>query len=282
MILSIDIGGTYIKHGLVEGSDVKSRGKFPTEFSFSKLCEKLDSLVTDEVEMIAISSGGFWDDDGRCIDYESIPETRENNLVEYLKNKHNLPVTILNDAWCALLCEKEYGALKGKENGVVMVLGSSVGCAVMIGGKLYRGKNKKAGMFFMMPENTSPYIYEEKANTVKLADSYFDGCVHDGLTIKEIGEKAAKGEEKAMKYIQDYSEAVALKILYAKLMFDPEILAVGGGISKNNYLIENIMNSYRNLLSACGEPDDMEIVKTSFGEHSNLIGAALHGLNNKN
>lgn len=282
MILSIDIGGTYIKYGFVEGSDVKNRGKFPTEFSFSKLCEKLDSLVTEETERIAISSGGFWNDNGESIGYETIGETKDNNLVEYLSKKHNIPVTILNDARCALLCEREYGALRGKESGVVMVLGTSVGCAVMLGGELYRGKNKKAGMLFKMPERVVPYIYEDNANTVNLAEKYLQGSKKDGFTIKEIGEKASKGEAEACEYIESYSEAVALKILYAKLMYDPEILAVGGGISKNNYLIENIMNSYRQLLSECGEPDDMEIVKTSFGEHSNLIGAALYGMNSKN
>lgn len=125
MVLAIDIGGTYIKYGYVYGNTVEGANKFRTEFSFSKLCEKIDVLVNDNTERIAISSGGFWDNNGESIGYETIVEMRENNLVEYLKNKHNVPVTILNDARCALLCEKEYGALKGKENAVVFVLGNS-------------------------------------------------------------------------------------------------------------------------------------------------------------
>lgn len=280
MILAIDIGGTYIKYGYVSGNTVEGANKFRTEFSFPKLCEKIDVLVNDNVTRIAISSGGFWDDNGESIGYETIGEMRENNLVEYLKKKHNLPVTILNDARCALLCEKEYGALKGKENAVVFVLGSSVGCAVMVNGKLYRGNHKKAGMFFKMPESLYPYVYEKNANTVKLANKFWDGNTN-GKTIKEIGEESAKGDEKALEYIKNYSNAVALKLFYSKLMYDPEIIAIGGGISQNDYLIENIMNSYKNLLHECGENDDTPIAKTSFGEHSNLIGAVLYGLNNE-
>lgn len=280
MILAIDIGGTYIKYGYVSGNTVESANKFRTEFSFTKLCKQIDVLVHDNVMRIAISSGGFWDDNGESIGYETIGEMRENNLVEYLKKKHNLPVTILNDARCALLCEKEYGALKGKENAVVFVLGSSVGCAVMVNGKLYRGNHKKAGMFFKVPESLYPYVYEESANTVKLANKFWMGNTN-GKTIKEIGEEAAKGGEKANEYIKNYSNAVALKLFYSKLMYDPEIIAIGGGISKNDYLMKNIMNSYKNLLHECGENDDTPIAKTSFGEHSNLIGAVLYGLNNE-
>lgn len=280
MVLAVDIGGTYIKYGYVYGNTVEGANKFRTEFSFSKLCEKIDVLVNDNTERIAISSGGFWDNNGESIGYETIVEMRENNLVEYLKNKHNVPVTILNDARCALLCEKEYGALKGKENAVVFVLGSSVGCAVMINGKLYRGNHKKAGMFFKMPENLYPYIYEESANTVKLANKFWNGNA-DGKTIKEIGELSEKGDEKSLEYIKNYSDAIALKLFYSKLMYDPEIIAIGGGISKNDYLTENILKSYRQLLKECGENDDIPVAKTTFGEHSNLIGAVLYGLNSE-
>lgn len=280
MILSIDIGGTYIKYGYVSGNEVYGANKHRTEFSFPKLCKQIDVLVNDDVERIAVSSGGFWDDNGESIGFETIYEMRENNLVEYLRKKHNLPVTILNDARCALLCEKEYGALKEKENAVVFVLGSSVGCAVMINGKLYRGNHKKAGMLFKMPENLYPYVYEENANTVKLANKFWNGNPN-GKTIKEIGEAASSGDEKAVEYIKNYSNATALKLFYSKLMYDPQIIAIGGGISKNDYLMKNIMNSYRNLIRECGESDDTPVVTTAFGEHSNLIGAVLYGLNNE-
>lgn len=275
MILSIDIGGTYTKYGYVIDDNVMDKGKWATEFNFTRLCERIDALVTPEVTGIAISSGGFWEDSGKSIGYESIKDTADNNLVAYLKNKHKIAVNILNDARCALLCEKEYGVFKNADNAVMIVLGTSVGCALMFGGKLYKGKRKKAGMLFKMPENLSPYIYEENANTVKLAKKYFEQNNLPVQTFREIEDLAISGNEEAVDIIDAYSKAVALKLFYTKLMYDPEIIAVGGGISNSEYIVSHIKNTYQNLLSDYEEPNDTPIVKSAYGQDSNLIGASI-------
>lgn len=148
MILAIDIGGTYIKHGFVKTAEVFENGKFKTIFDFSELCRKIGELVTPDTEKICISSGGFWEKDGASLGYETIPEMKDKNLVGVLKEKYGVPVTVQNDARCALLCEKEYGALKNCKNGVLFVLGSSVGTAVLINGALYRRLAQKVGNVF--------------------------------------------------------------------------------------------------------------------------------------
>lgn len=267
MILAIDIGGTYIKHGYVSNDHAYDKGKFKTIFSFDELCKKIDSLIKPNTEKICISSGGFWDKDGECIGYETIAETRENNLVKHLEEKYNIPVTIQNDARCALLCEQKFGALKGCHNGLLFVLGSSVGTAVLLDGKLYEGAHKKSAMFFKMPELLEPYTFEHFSNTVVQAKGYSN--------MMDVEICASSGDANAKGILGNYAKAVAKKLLFARLVYDPEKIVIGGGIANSDKIMSDILNEYKNLLSIIDEENTIPIVKTEFGEDSNLIGASL-------
>ena len=203
MILAIDIGGTYTKYGYVCDDKVLSKGKWKTIFSFDELCKKIEELIRDDTERLCISSGGFWDEEGNGLGYESIPETAKNNLVKFFKEKYGFPVTIQNDARCALLCEKKHGSLKDCENAVAFVLGSSVGSAVLINGKLYEGAHKKAGMFFKMPESLEPYTYENFANTVAQTAAYKKAFSLESCNMKDIENFAQEGEEAAKNILKN-------------------------------------------------------------------------------
>lgn len=275
MILAIDIGGTYTKYGHVCEDKVFNKGKWKTVFSFDEVCKKIEELIRDDTERLCISSGGFWDEDGNGLGYESIPETGKNNLVKFFKEKYRFPVTIQNDARCALLCEKEYGSLKECENAVTFVLGSSVGSAVLVNGKLYEGSHKKAGMFFKMPEALEPYTYENFANTVVQTNAYRKAFSLKSCNMKDIEDFAQRGEEKAQKILKNYVSAVSKKLLYSKLMYDPEKIVIGGGIVNSKMIFDGILQEYNNLLCLIDEKNDIPIERTSFGEESNLIGATL-------
>lgn len=275
MILAIDIGGTYTKYGYVSDDKVLSKGKWKTVFSFDEVCEKIEELIRDDTERLCISSGGFWDEDGNGLGYESIPETGKKNLVQFFKEKCGFPVTIQNDARCALLCEKKYGSLKECENAVTFVLGSSVGSAVLVNGKLYEGAHKKAGMFFKMPEALEPYTYENFANTVVQTNAYRKAFSLKSCNVKDIENFTQNGEETAKNILKNYVSAVSKKLLYSKLMYDPEKIVIGGGIANSSMIFEGILQEYNNLLCLIDEKNDIPIERTSFGEESNLIGATL-------
>lgn len=275
MILTIDIGGTYTKYGYVCADKVFEKGKWKTVFSFDALCEKIKPLVKANTEKICISSGGFWDKNGNSLGYETIPETAKYNLVQFLKEKYKIPVFIENDARCALLCEKKYGALRNCENAVLFVLGTSVGSAVLADGKLYAGAHKTAGMFFKMPESLEPYRYEYAANTVTQANIYKDQFSLACCNMQDIEAYAVSGEPAAQKILSAYAKAVAKKILFAKLLYDPEKIVIGGGIANSQNILDDILKAYRDLLHTVDEEDNCPIEKTVFGENSNLIGATF-------
>lgn len=61
------------------------------------------------------------------------------NLEKMIKEKMDIEVITRNDGICAGIAEKEYGSLKGYKNGIFMCIGTGVGGACFINGKLVDG-----------------------------------------------------------------------------------------------------------------------------------------------
>lgn len=275
MIFTLDIGGTYTKYAHIDNGKIINRGKWQTVKDFIMLVRLIDSVIDDNVDYIGVSSGGFWDKNGKSIGYETVESTSENNLTSFLSEKYGCPVFIENDARCALLAEKEYGVLKNCRNAVLFVLGSSLGCAVMIDGRLYSGNTNQAGAMFMMPEyyDGRAYKFDKMANSIALTQEYDSSLKRGNMLL--IEEKALNNDEKAIKLIDEYIGAVALKCWYAYLMYDPECIVLGGGISSSNYIVDEIKKHLNNFFEMDKSKRKPFILKTMFGEDSNLFGAAL-------
>ncbi|MGN1328095.1 MAG: ROK family protein [Eubacterium sp.] len=275
MIFTLDIGGTYTKYAHIDKGRFISKGKWETTENFQQIIDNINSVISCPVEYIGISSGGFWDEKGRSIGYETIRSTSQNNLTEFLAEEYNCPVYIENDARCALLAEKESGVLKKCENAVLFALGSSLGCAVMINGKLYKGATNQAGSMFMMPEyyDGNTYQYDKMANSIALTKEYDQSLYSGNMLLLE--QKALKNDAKAIELIDSYAKAVALKCRYAYLMYDPECIALGGGISASNYIVDKIKEHLDEFFKIDESRRKPSVVKTYYGGDSNLIGASL-------
>ena len=164
---------------------------------------------------------------------------------------------------------------------MLFVLGSSLGCAVMINEKLYCGNTNQAGAMFMMPEyyDGDSYRYDEKANSIKLTKEY-DFSLKSGNML--MLEKAAlQNDEKAAALLEAYAKAVALKVWYSYLMYDPEVVVIGGGIANSDYIVGKIKDSLNALFQKDKSARKPLLVKTLFAEDSNLLGAYLLGINNE-
>lgn len=280
MIFTLDIGGTYTKYAVIDNEKMIRKGKWKTVDDFRLLLEKIDSVMCSPVSRIGISSGGFWDENGKSIGYETVESTSENRLTKVLGEKYGCPVFIENDARCALLAEKKCGVLKDCRNAVLFVLGSSLGCAVLINEKLFSGSTKQAGAMFMMPEyyDGEDYRFDEQANSIKLTKEY-DVSLSCGDML--LIEKAAlQNDKKAAGLLERYAKAVALKCWYAYLAYDPELIALGGGISNSRYITERIKHYMDGFFDHDKSTRKPLIMKTQFGEDSNLLGAALLGIKN--
>ena len=302
--LSIDVGGTFIKYALInyKGEIIeKSKVETPRAESKGTLEDFINILVhiynkyKSHVEGVAISMPGILDSDtGYLYTSGSIEYASNINLVELLKDKIDVNVTIENDGKCAALAELWCGELSNVEYGAVVVLGTGVGGGIIINGKLHKGSHFSAGEF--------SYIADGSENTMDL-NSYWGmissvwkliELVSDktGIPIKELSGESVfdmvnMGDKKALEALDIYSKNLAIKIYNLQVLLDLDLIAIGGGISQQPLLLEYINknidfliknNPLRAISPIIPTP---KITTCKFFNDSNLIGALYHHLNKK-
>ena len=148
MKIGIDLGGSHIAVGIVE--DGKLQYKVEEDLNKeSNLLEKMKELITrtlienqgirEEIEKIGIACPGTISN-GSIIKAGNL-KLYHFPLVEELKKEFaNTEITLRNDGKCAALAEKYYGSLKKAKDCIFINIGTGIGGAVFLEGKLLEPK----------------------------------------------------------------------------------------------------------------------------------------------
>ena len=151
--LCIDVGGTAIKYGLIDAEvNLTDKGEVPTPYdgveAYLDVLERLYRGVEDKVQGIAMSVPGVIDsENGICVSGGNLRFIENFNLAGELGRRVKVPVTVMNDAKSAAMAEARWGALADCRDGVVIVLGTGIGGALIKDGRVHFGKNFAAGEF---------------------------------------------------------------------------------------------------------------------------------------
>lgn len=157
--IAIDLGGTIIKVGLlVDNQLVESVSEKVTSFKGLKnnlpIIEKMINQLVEnhnvtltEIQGIGFSFPGLVDSvrDRVLSTNKKYDDALNLNLSRWAKEIWGLPLYLENDARLALLGEWQYGVGQGIDNIVMVTLGTGIGSAVLIEGKLLKGKHFQAG-----------------------------------------------------------------------------------------------------------------------------------------
>lgn len=300
--LVIDNGGTFIKYAVMnESGDFLEKGKEPTP-GHKKTAEDyfqvLDQIVLPrkhDIGGIAFSTPGQVDvDSGFLHTAGGLVYLMGLNLCEEIQKRYGLSSSVDNDAKCAAMAEQWNGSLKGVRNGAVIVLGTGVGMGLIIDGKLYRGSNYTAGEISFInlnldkPKNSESYM-AVSCSSLALGRTYaketgMDPSEIDGVRMFEL---INQGEETACKIFHNYVEKLTRSIYNFQTLLDLEVIAIGGGISQQPILLEEIKKEIDSLFEthpsaafgmAVKKP---RITACEFYNDSNLRGALYHFLNRK-
>ena len=171
-------------------------------------------------------------------------------------------------------------------NSVVIVLGSGVGGGIILDGKLRRGANLFAGEFSFIPNSIS--LEEDydfigaKANVPKLMEEIRDKLGLENADGREIFDLADKGNKIALESLRTYSKIIARLIYNLNIVINPEIFAIGGGISSQSLLYEILLEEIDKIDDFYKErsiPIKRPIITScSFYNDANLIGALYNHL----
>ncbi|MBF2599812.1 ROK family protein [Listeria seeligeri] len=286
MYFVYDIGGTFIKFALMENNgNIKMKDKFPTT---AKSAEELVAQMVEKflpykqaVKGIAVSCPGVVDSEKGVI-YQggSLLFMHEKNLAEMLARECHVPVVLQNDAKSAALAELWLGVAKDVHSAAILTLGSGVGGGIIMDGKLQSGYHLMAGEVSYM---------ESDFDTEKLRGEFFGRtgsavelikriATQKNLTDKKDGEQVfaliAHGDEEANAIFNDYIYGLAVQILNIQYLIDPEIIAIGGGISAQPIVVERLNEAVAQIKAAnpfhAAKPN---IVTCRFQNDANLYGA---------
>lgn len=287
--LCIDIGGSSIKSAIMDENRMVARaGKIRTPRNdLSELVgivEDLYMATKDEINGIAISAPGrincrtgyFWHGGAVSCLYHV-------NLKDKLEKFIPVPITIENDAKCAALAELTAGSMQDVDNGAVIVIGTGLGCGLIINHEVYHGSHFSAGEAGMCPvrldqkyDPTQSWGVNVRAHA--LQDIYTDRMhmKRDSTHGKVLFAKVNSGDPDAIAALHEYCARGVSGIMSIQYLLDMEKVAIGGGYSSEPVLVnimqEEMDEAYAsvNPMYACEKP---QLTLCHFHEDANLYGA---------
>lgn len=299
-VLAVDVGGTHVAYGAVENQKLLEVFEIQTN-SRGKLANLLPHLTEILAGFIQKYSGGFAgvgfgfcglvdSFTGRIVSTNhKYSDATDIDLVSWARREFNLPLLLENDARLALLGERHSGAAQGMNDVVMMTLGTGIGTAAMIRGRLIRGKHGQAGCLgghFTIVVGGRPCscgargCFEAEASTYALQDvsKTWPGFEKSALASQEkldfetVFRMADEGDTVATQIrersIQIWA-ACALSLVHA---YDPELLVIGGGIMKSSYPILSAIREH--VDSYAWTPwGKVAIAPAALGNDAALLGA---------
>jgi len=246
--VSIDIGGTAIKYGLIdEKGNILIKSKMDTEgYKGGKvILEKVINIVkefqkTEEISGVAISTAGMVDIEKGEIFYSStIPDYIGINFKKAIKKELNLPCEVENDVNCAGLAEHISGASKNSKVALMLTIGTGIGGSIIIDGKIFQGFSNSAGEVAYMKINGENFqdIASTRALIRKVAEQKNDTV--ENWNGKKIFEEAEKGDEICISAIDEIVDILGNGIANICCVINPQVVVLGGGIMERGDFLES-------------------------------------------
>lgn len=309
--LGIDLGGTNIATGVVdENYNIIGRGKVKT----NRIGRTPDDIADDMAKAVymAIEDAGIDKSEIVAMGIGSpgsiVPEAGTvavaNNLgfknlplCQMLKDRTGFDFYIENDANAAAYGELLAGAGRGKKNFVAITLGTGVGGGIIIDGKIFSGFNHAGGELghTVIIQNGEQCAcgrqgcWEAYASATALIRQTKFAMHKDPTSIMwEIAgsienvngltafDAMRKGDETAKKVVNQYIEYIAVGIVNMINIFQPEVLCIGGGISKEGDTLIKPIESFARLDRYSKNVAMQTEIKTAeLGNDAGIIGAAF-------
>ena len=269
--IGIDLGGTNVRVGLVDGPQLLDLYTESTKAGGSQqeVIEQLfsvtDRFYNDQIQSIGIGVPGLVDvSQGMVFDVVNIPSLQEIPLQALMEDRYRIPVRINNDANCFALGEFQFGTEKRQGSMVGLSIGTGLGAGIIINGKLYSGKHCGAGEFGMID-----YL---EHNIEYYASGQFFQHVYDidGLTVFKL---AVEGDDSALEMYRVFGKHLGNAIKTILYTLDTDKIVLGGSVSEAWPYFKNSM--WEQIKTFAYKKTILELkVDISALSNSALLGAA--------
>jgi glucokinase len=302
-VIGIDLGGTKISCALADlEGQVISQNTVPTNAQegeipvLNRIIQCVQTVLTngdvtiDKVRAIGIGSPGPLDaKTGVIITTPNLP-FKNFNLVSPLKEKFGVPVYLDNDANVAAIGEFMFGAAKGTENMVYFTVSTGVGGGAVLNGKVYRGNTSNAleiGHMTVLPDGprcncgnigcleavasgTAIGKRGKEAVESKVETSLRN---YENVTSYEVFKEAKAGDKVAQDIVDSCLNYLGIGVANAIAIFDPEMVIIGGGVSKVGSVVFDKVQEVVNKRCFKSMAESCKILPAGLGTDAGVIGA---------
>lgn len=311
MRVGIDIGGMTIKIGLVNDtyeivdkkvipteSDVKTAGQVAQAMAEAvKALLQENGLCETDCEGLGIACPGTSDSQEGVVVYSNNIVWENVPLIGIMQKELNIPMALANDADAAALGEVLAGAASGKENALLLTLGTGVGGGVIINKKIFagplRGGCELGHTVIHMGGRPCTCGRKGCLETYASATALMQGarekvaeypqsllnrlCEAQGgkMDGRIIFEAHRQGEQAAIQVVDEYENALCEGIANFINIFRPEVVILGGGVSAQKEYLTDALQDKVNKMCFGGSLGEVPQITTSvLGNDAGIIGAA--------
>jgi len=289
--IGLDLGGTNIK-----GLAVTVSGKVLAEINVptgdagdkswiqnvDRARASLQEEMGEEPDFIGLAAPGLAARDHRSI--ASMPERLRGleNLVWQEYFDVSQPVPVLNDAQAALLGEVWRGAARGSSNAILLTLGTGVGGAAMVDGRLLHGHLGRAGHFGHL--SLDPHGLPDITGTPgSLEDAIGDATIKKRsqgrfASTHELTDAVRRRDREALRLWRDSVRGLAAATASLINILDPETVILGGGIARASTILFRPLKQFLDKFEWRPGGSKARIVAAKLGDRAGAFGAAWNAI----
>ena len=284
-VIGIDIGGTTISIGcfVADGSCTDSvtvatpKPAIPETVvnAIAPVVKKLHSY--HNLLGIGVGMPGPTDENNRIAKIAiNLPGWDHNvPLADWLETETNLITIVENDANCAAIGEFWLGAGRNFQNFILLTLGTGVGGAIFIDGKLFKGAYGAAGELGLITLYPDGYPCNS-GNNGSLEQYCSIGAIRreTGKEPAILGKLAQQGDRNAIAFWQQYGTTLGSGLASLMYVLTPEAIIIGGGISASSkYFLPSAMAEIKRRVTPTSRLE-LKLLTAQLGNSAGMLGAA--------
>lgn len=304
--VGIDLGGTNIAVGVVNEdyeiisyTTVPTEARRPAEQVIATMAQAVNTVLeqagirVEDCAGIGVGAPGTCDEKNGVVYRSYSMDWTDLPLANMLKEYFPVPVLVDNDANCAALAEVKAGAAKGRENIVLVTLGTGIGSGIVLGGRIYsglKGNGAEMGHMMLQFEGGRPCFcgrrgcWDAYASAMALVHQAEEAAREhpesllsrlDKIDGKSVFDAADRGDVTAQVVLERYCRYLAVGISNIVNALAPEMILVGGGISRQGDRILTPVREYVAQNCFDKRPEALPVIAPAqMGNEAGIVGAA--------
>ncbi len=292
-VVGVDLGGTKVEACLLD----RNRSLIARRRVQSEASKGLEHVIQNILDVIRKVSEGrdiaavgmgtpgtYVPSEDRLYGAPHTPVYEEPGLIQGLQNRLNVPLVVDNDANCLALAEF-FASCVGKYRYVMaVILGTGVGCGLILDNKLYRGSKGGAGEIGHTSIDINGRLCE--CGLKGCVEAYLSGPSHSrrflelsgqDLELPQIFDLFEKGDPIANRLFEESCRIMAVFFANTINSFDLEAVILGGGVSNIPLWYERVPPMMEKCLFGIPRKS-VPIIPAKLGDSAGVFGAAFLAL----